>query len=270
MFKLNKILTLSLASTAVILTGCGSDDGTTPVQQVTGETITIAMMSGAEAELAAKAATVAKAQFDLNVKFKLYSDFSQPNQALANGEVDANLFQYQSELDNTGYDFTAIADTFAYPLVAYSSNLNSSGEISSCARILIPKETQAMSRALRMLAAEGLIQLQDDGGDLSVSSIVANVNNLDIMVYEPAQTATVLSDENVSIVIVDPSITASANLAADSLFVEADASRYVHKVVTRANNSENQNILNFVQAYQSDTVYNQAEVIFNSHVVKGW
>ncbi|WP_165310727.1 MetQ/NlpA family ABC transporter substrate-binding protein [Vibrio ziniensis] len=150
MFKLNKILSLSLASIALLLTGCGSDDES------------------------------------------------------GNASIDDN---------NSNGNSTS--------LVAYSSQLSASSEVASCARILIPKESATTTRALRMLEEQGLLQLEDNGGELSVQNITSNPYYLDILIYEPTQIATVISDTNVAIFVVDPTVI-SSTIPANKLFVEVE------------------------------------------------
>ncbi len=118
--------------------------------------------------------------------------------------------------DNGG-DGEDLVSTASTALVAYSSQLSSSSEITDCARVLIPKKSA--TRALRMLEDQGLFQLQDNGGELSPQDIVGNAFNLDVIVYEPLQMSSVIADQHVAIFIVDPMVTHST-IPVPQLFVE--------------------------------------------------
>lgn len=56
----------------------------------------------------------------------------------------------------------------------------------------------------------------------------------------------------------------------DSVFIEDKNSPYVNIVVTREDNKDAENVKKFVQAYQSDEVYEAANKVFNGGAVKGW
>jgi D-methionine transport system substrate-binding protein len=52
--------------------------------------------------------------------------------------------------------------------------------------------------------------------------------------------------------------------------VEGKESPYVNLIVAREDNKDAENVKKFVQAYQSDEVYEAANKIFNGGAVKGW
>ncbi len=58
--------------------------------------------------------------------------------------------------------------------------------------------------------------------------------------------------------------------AKDGIFVEDKESPYVNLIVTREDNKDAENVKKFVQAYQSDEVYEAANKVFNGGAVKGW
>ena len=47
-------------------------------------------------------------------------------------------------------------------------------------------------------------------------------------------------------------------------------SPYVNLIVAREDNADSENVKNFVKAYQTDEVYQEAMKLFNGSVVKGW
>src|SRR5699024_11374193 len=72
--------------------------------------------------------------YGVTVKLKSFTDYTQPNKALANGDVDLNAFQHYAFLDawnkaNKG-SLTPIGKTFITPIHLYSdrksTRLNSS------------------------------------------------------------------------------------------------------------------------------------------------
>jgi len=60
----------------------------------------------------------------IKLEFTEFTDYSQPNKATADGEVDLNAFQHYNFLNNwnkeNGKDLVAIADTYISPIRLYS------------------------------------------------------------------------------------------------------------------------------------------------------
>ena len=59
----------------------------------------------------------------IKLEFTEFTDYSQPNKATADGEVDLNAFQHYNFLNNwnkeNGKDLVAIADTYISPIRLY-------------------------------------------------------------------------------------------------------------------------------------------------------
>lgn len=91
-FNLKSLLALAVASSTLVLTGCG--DKNTDVN-----TIKVGVMAGAEAQVAEVAAKVAKNDYGLNVELVTFTDYVTPNAALDDGSVDINAFQHKPYLD---------------------------------------------------------------------------------------------------------------------------------------------------------------------------
>ena len=73
----------------------------------------------------------------INLEFVQFSNFSLPNQALVNGEIDLNAFQHKAYLNNdaavNGYDLTVVGDTLIAPLALYSQKYDSVDAIKEAA-----------------------------------------------------------------------------------------------------------------------------------------
>lgn len=61
---------------------------------------------------------------NITLKYKEFTDYSQPNKAVANGEVDINAFQHYNFLNNWNKEnkehLVAIADTYISPINLFS------------------------------------------------------------------------------------------------------------------------------------------------------
>jgi len=88
--------------------------------------IIVGTIAGPEAALVHVAAAVAKSKYNLDLKIVEFEDYVTPNTALAEGSIDANVFQHQPYLDlavsNKRYNIQSIGKTFVYPMGVYSKN----------------------------------------------------------------------------------------------------------------------------------------------------
>lgn len=102
----------------------------------------------------------------INLEITQFSDYVTPNNALANGEVDLNAFQHQiylqSEIDQYNYELTNIGNTFIIPLNVYSTKISSLDELKDGDTIAVPNDPTNEGRALKVLAAAGVIKLKDN------------------------------------------------------------------------------------------------------------
>ena len=179
------ISTLLVAITTIgALTGCGSSNSN--VAQAAAETTTEADTAEATTEEAPagepielKIGVVGSIYEDLwenavetlkdegiDLKIVQFSDYVTPNNALANGEIDLNAFQHQiylqSEIDQYGYELTNIGNTVIIPLNLYSEKIKSVDELKAGDTIAVPNDPTNEGRALKVLAAAGIITLKDN------------------------------------------------------------------------------------------------------------
>ena len=127
----------------------------------------------------------------LTLEFVEFTDYSQPNKALANGEIDVNAFQHYNFLNNwnqeNGEDLVAIADTYIAPIRLYSGTADGKNkytkveEIPDGAEIAVPNDPTNESRALYLLQTAGLIKVGVSGTELAtIADITENKKNLKI------------------------------------------------------------------------------------------
>lgn len=118
-----------------------------------------------------------------------FSDYVTPNNALNSGEIDLNAFQHQiylnNEIEQYGYEIQAIGDTFIIPLNLYSDKVSSVDEIKDGDVVAIPNDLTNGGRAIKVLAAAGLITLKDDA-DFSPTVDDIDKYNVNIKIEELA------------------------------------------------------------------------------------
>ena len=171
--KLKKLfaLTLAAASLTLALTGCGSktddnadanNDAQSSDQPTETVTVKLGVVGGIYEDLWAPA-KAALADEGIDLEIVQFSDYVTPNNALANGDIDLNAFQHriylQSEIDNYGYEIQNIGNTFIIPLNLYSQKVSSVDELKDGDVVAIPDDLTNGGRALKVLEAAGIIEL---------------------------------------------------------------------------------------------------------------
>ncbi|MBF0597061.1 methionine ABC transporter substrate-binding lipoprotein MetQ [Faecalibacter rhinopitheci] len=237
----------------------------------------VGVMSGPEYALAETAQKVAKEKYNLDVELVSFNDYIVPNEALNNGDIDANAYQTQpfidSQSEQRGYKFAAIGNTFVYPIVGYSKKIKSLNELKDGSTIAIPNDAPNGGRSLILLNKLGLIQLKEGVGLFpKLTDIVANPKKLEIIELEAPQLTRVLDDEKVVIAVINNNFAGQAGLDAtkDGIFTEDKESPYMNLVVSKEENKNDPRIKQFLQAYQSDAVEQKAKEIFKDGAIKGW
>ena len=88
----------------------------------------------------------------ITLELVTFSDYSQPNQALADGEIDLNSFQHKAYLEqdikDRGFDLSIIGETLIAPLGIYSKKITSLDELKDGDSIAIPSDATNGGRAL--------------------------------------------------------------------------------------------------------------------------
>lgn len=239
--------------------------------------IKVGVQSGPEYALAEAAKKVAKERFDLEVELVAFNDYVLPNEALHQGDIDANVFQNKPYLDvqagQRGYDFAIVGNTFVFPLAGYSKKIKHIDELKDGSTIIIPNDPTNGGRALLLLQEADLIKLEEGVGLLpTMNHIINNPKQLKILELEAPQLPRALDDRNVSIAVINNTFATPNGLIAsrDGLFVEDKDSPYVNLVVSRQDNKDEDKIKKFVQAYQSNEVAEAAKKEFQGGAIKGW
>lgn len=177
----------------------------------------------------------------LDLKIIEYTDYVQPNEALAAGDLDANYFQtvpyLETESAARGYDFTSGTGIHLEPLAIYSEKLTSLDALPDGAKIGIINDTANQARALALLASAGLVELPASG-DVNVTTVTKK-GDFEFVEVEGAQLARSLPD--VDIAVINGNFAQEAGLApADSLLVESAENNPAVNVLVWTPGSENE------------------------------
>lgn len=263
--KLKTLFSIATLISALALTGCNDKQ----------QKIKIGVMSGPEHQVAEVAAHIAKEKFNRDVELVVFTDYSSPNEALSKGDLDANAFQHKpyldKEVESKGYKLAIIGNTFVFPIAAYSKKIKSLDELQNGAVIAVPNNPSNLGRSLLLLEKQGLIKLQDPNNLFATKiDIIENPKNLDIKEIDGELLTRALDD--VDLAIINNTFAGQIGLSPekDGIFVESKESPYVNLIVTREDNKNDPAVKDFVKAFQSEEVYQEALKHFEGGVVKGW
>ena len=269
--KLKNLFAITAIASALVLTGCKEEKKVDAASTAPAPTsIKVGVMA---AEPAAK---VAKDKYNLNVEFVLFNDYALPNTAVSKGDLDANAMQHKPYLDEDVKaknlnNLVIVGNTFVYPLAGYSKTIKNVNELKDGAKVVVPNDPSNRGRALILLEKQGLIKLKNSNDLLStVADIVENPKNLKISEVDTSVAARALDDVDLAVVNNTYAGQVGLNAQDNGVFVEDKDSPYVNIIVARTDNKDSKAIQDFVKAYQTEEVYQEAKKHFKDGVVKGW
>ncbi|MFY9781277.1 MAG: MetQ/NlpA family ABC transporter substrate-binding protein [Candidatus Baltobacteraceae bacterium] len=135
-----------------------------------------------------------------------FSDYVQPDLALANKSIDVNLFQHHVYLDkfsaDHGLKLSPVITVPTASLGVYSKRFKSVADIKDGATVTIANDPTNLARALRFLQALGLIKISPDidPSKASEKDIAENPKHLNIQPVEAAQLPRTLDSVDYSLV----------------------------------------------------------------------
>ncbi len=238
------------------------------------QTIKVGVTPGPHAEIMEKVKEVA-AKKGLDIDIIEFSDYVVPNQALNDGDIEANSFQHQPYLDNQvadrGFKIVSVAKTINTPMGAYSKKVKSEKDIPDGASIAIPNDPTNGARALLLAASEGLIKLRDGVGvRASVADIVDNPHDYNFVELDAAQLPRSLGDVDVAIINTNYAVDAGLNPSKDSIFREAPTGPYANVIAVRASDKDAPWVKTLVASYHSPEVKAFIEKAYSGTVLCAW
>lgn len=238
-------------------------------------TLRVGTIAGPETKLMEIAKQVAKENNGLNVELIEFTDYIEPNTALNDGSIDANMFQHQPFLDqqvkDRHYKLVAVGKTFVYPMGIYSQKIKNITDLAPNAIIAIPNDPSNEGRALILLQKAGLIHLKETAGLYATPiDIQSNPKKLQFKELDAAQLARSLIDVDAAIINTNYAIPAGLSPTKDAIFREDADSPYANIIVVREDELNDPRIKQLVAAFQSPAVIKTAAEIFNGQAIPAW
>lgn len=192
----------------------------------------------------------------LDIELVNFSSAYDPNQALAEGEIDVNAFQHVAYLDSfnqkNGTDIVPIGTTIIAPLGLYSEKYKSLKDIPNGAQIAVPNDPSNWGRALVLLQEADLITVVEGfDGNGGEDKIKSNPKNLKIVPVDSASTPRVMQDTAASIINNGVAVEAGLSLK-DALIHENETAKpYINVIAARKKDQDKVYLKKLVKVYQS-------------------
>ncbi|RFB85715.1 metal ABC transporter substrate-binding protein [Rhizobium leguminosarum bv. trifolii] len=230
------------------------------------KSIKVGIMAGEEEDIW-RVVTSEAAKKGLKVETITFNDYTQPNEALERGELDANAFQHQPYLDNQikqhGYHITRVGYTGVWPIGLYTKKYKSVAEIPEGAVIGVPNDPSNEGRALRVLQNEGLIKLKDGTGILAtVADVTDNPKKIEIKELDAGIVGRSIDDLDAGVVNTDWALKSGLS-PAERIAQEPIADNpYRNFIAVKDDNKDADWVKTLVSSYQNDTVKAEFDKVY--------
>ncbi len=262
---LSLILALALAAS---LTACGSSDTTETTDDTdsgdTAETVTLKVAASPtpHAEILEQVKPILAEQ-GIDLVITEYGDYIVPNTAVDEGDEDANYFQHTPYLEQfnaeNGTDLVSAGKIHYEPMGIYAGKTASLEELPDGATIAVPNDATNEARALQLLAAQGLIEIDPEAGlNATPNDITSNPKNLEFTELDAAMIPNTIEEFDLNVINSNYALQAGLNPAEDALASEdasSDAAQtYANIVAVKAGHENDPAIVALVDALHSEEI----------------
>lgn len=281
-------LALVLGLSVSAIAGCGSKPSETPSTAPESQsesaaasdekTIKVGASSTPHAEILEQVKTVlADKGYILDIV--IYDDYVLPNIALSDKTLDANYFQHTPYLNSfnasNATDLVSAASIHYEPFGLYANGVASVAEIAAGATIIVPADDSNETRALLLLAQEGLIKLPEDASaETGVTTLdIVDDGGYEIVTVQADTVAAQLANSNEgTVAVINGNYALAAGLKIEDALATEDASgdaaqTYANIIAVRAGDEAAEKTTALVEALKSDAVKAFIAESYNGAVV---
>jgi D-methionine transport system substrate-binding protein len=211
----------------------------------------------------------------LKIQIVEFSDYVQPNAALAAGDLDANSYQHKPYLDqqvkDRGYKIVPVGYTVNFPIGLYSKKVKSLGELKEGAKFGIPNDPTNGGRVLLVLQDQHLIKLKPEAGlKATPLDVIENPKKLKFVELDAAQLPRSLDDLDAAAVNTNYALSAGLQPNRDAIAQESAKSPYVNLIAVRELDKDKPWVAKLVKAYQSEEIRKFVQTEFKGAVLAGF
>ena len=149
-----------------------------------------------------------KSNTEYEVEMKVFDDAVTPDIATWEGSIDGTFHQYKSYMDNFNESnnaklITYGKEVFAFQIGLYSNKVKSVSEVTDGMTVALSNDVSNRAIALKLLAKEGLITLDESVAEPSTIDIKENPKNLKFVEMERLNLANAVDDTDMAVVMSD-------------------------------------------------------------------
>lgn len=222
-----------------------------------GEVITIGASTGPFSDMVNQAIKPPLEEMGYSVEIIEYTDWVQPNNALNNGDLDANLYQNVTFMGNfneeNGTDFSALIQVPTAPMGLYSNSYDDLEDIENGSEVALPLDPVNTSRGFLTLQDAGLITISEDANTFAIeeSDITSNPKNLEFIFQDAGQLPRSVEQIGLSLVPGNFALASDMDLA-DALFLEQMNEDFRNQIVINTSDLDSTFADDLVEAVESD------------------
>jgi D-methionine transport system substrate-binding protein len=254
--KTSKKLITAVAAAATLALGLSAcapaSDAEAPTDGSLG-TIKVGALATPAGDILKYVADNLAADAGLTVEFVEFTDYNTPNTALSSGAVDANLFQNETFLrdynTSTGDDLVSLGQVYLPSAAFYSDKVKSIDDLEDGAKIAIPNDPTNEGRALKILAAEGLIETTEE--PTTLADITANPSDFEFVEIENATLPQAVPDVDAAFVTISFALPAGLT-GDDAILTEGEDSPYFNVLATTVELEDDPRVTKLFELLRSD------------------
>ena len=254
----NRILALALSLILILAVFAGCSSGGDE------NTIKVGVSAGPYEDMFREAIEPSLVEKGYKVEYVQFSDYVQPNKALADGEINVNIFQHSVYLKNFSeehnLDLVYITEIPTAGMGIFANGIESIDNVPNDAKVAIPNDVTNLARAIRVLEQTGLVKIDPEVNPAEATqyTLSENTKNLSFVEIEAPQLPRSLESVDLAIINGNFAISAGLNLS-DALYNEVLAEGYVNVIAVRTEDENSQFAKDIVSVVHSDAFRNVIE-----------
>lgn len=248
-FKKITAFSIALLAGTAAMTGCGSETDE--------NTIRVGVCAGPYGDMFKEAIEPALEEQGYSIEITEFSDYVQPNNALAENEIDVNMFQHSTYLaqfsEEHSLELTYITEIPTAAMGVFSNKYAALEEAADGATVAIPNDDTNLARALQVLAQTGIITIDPDidASEATVDDISENPKNLQFTEVSAEILPSVLDSTDFAVINGNYALSAGLKLS-DAVYNEQLAEGYFNVIAVRTEDAESEFAKDIVEIVHSD------------------
>ena len=192
------------------------------------------------------------------VELVTFTDYVRPNIALADGDLDINIFQHKPYLDTfkkeNNLDLVEVFQVPTAPLGIYSGKKTKIEEVYKGMSVSAPNDPSNFARALVMMNELGWITLKDNIDPLTASkSDIADNSKYDIKIVELEAAQLPRARDEVDFAIINGNYATDAGIKLTEALFQEPSFAYVNWSAIKTADKDKKWVKDVTEAYNSET-----------------